>query len=257
MEMTWSNKALEPTAVKPFILMSTDNITSPSSATPHSTAVAQLGRSAQTPFTMQKFIAILLSGTVMGVAVRTLAEGTNLVATSQEQSPVVTSTNTLQQRSAADMGSPSPHPQGTLAPLPADYSLGASSLQEREDICEAVFRFVAAKYRKEVCFIGFENIVNDGTIRHDPTSELLKRLHDLTPPLMPASRANDARTPDGMPKGVVYWVWGISRDSKNEARVVAKVARYLGGSSVLYRYRVVRDDGKWKTTEEKEEWSWW
>jgi hypothetical protein len=39
-----SFNALEPTAVKPFIMMITDNITSPSSATPHSTAVAQLGR---------------------------------------------------------------------------------------------------------------------------------------------------------------------------------------------------------------------
>jgi hypothetical protein len=38
------NKALEPTADGAFILMSTDNITSPSSATPLSTAVAQLGR---------------------------------------------------------------------------------------------------------------------------------------------------------------------------------------------------------------------
>jgi hypothetical protein len=38
------NNALEPTAVGAFTLMSTDNITSPSSATPPSTAVAQLGR---------------------------------------------------------------------------------------------------------------------------------------------------------------------------------------------------------------------
>jgi hypothetical protein len=38
------NNALEPTAVCAFTFMSTDNITSPSSATPHSTAVAQLGR---------------------------------------------------------------------------------------------------------------------------------------------------------------------------------------------------------------------
>jgi hypothetical protein len=38
------NKALEPTAVKPFFMTITDNITSPSSATPRSTAVAQLGR---------------------------------------------------------------------------------------------------------------------------------------------------------------------------------------------------------------------
>jgi hypothetical protein len=38
------NKALEPTAVGAFTLMSTDNITSPSSAKPRSTAVAQLGR---------------------------------------------------------------------------------------------------------------------------------------------------------------------------------------------------------------------
>jgi hypothetical protein len=38
------NKALEPTAVGAFTLMSADNITSTSSATPLSTAVAQLGR---------------------------------------------------------------------------------------------------------------------------------------------------------------------------------------------------------------------
>jgi hypothetical protein len=40
----WPNNALEPTAVGAFTLMSTDNITSPSSATPLSAAVAQLGR---------------------------------------------------------------------------------------------------------------------------------------------------------------------------------------------------------------------
>jgi hypothetical protein len=38
------NNALEPTAIGAFTLMSTDNITSPTSATPRSTAVAQLGR---------------------------------------------------------------------------------------------------------------------------------------------------------------------------------------------------------------------
>ena len=41
---TWPNKTLEPTADLPFTLMSTDNITSPSSTTPLSPAVAQLGR---------------------------------------------------------------------------------------------------------------------------------------------------------------------------------------------------------------------
>ena len=38
------NKALEPTAVGAFTLMSTDNITSPTLVTPRFTAVAQLGR---------------------------------------------------------------------------------------------------------------------------------------------------------------------------------------------------------------------
>jgi hypothetical protein len=41
-----ANNALEPTAVGAFIMTITDNITSPTSATPLSTAVAQLGRSA-------------------------------------------------------------------------------------------------------------------------------------------------------------------------------------------------------------------
>jgi hypothetical protein len=41
---TWPNNALEPTADGAFTLMITHNITSPSSATPHSSAVAQLGR---------------------------------------------------------------------------------------------------------------------------------------------------------------------------------------------------------------------
>jgi hypothetical protein len=39
-----ANNALEPTAVGAFTMTITDNITSPSSATPHSPAVAQLGR---------------------------------------------------------------------------------------------------------------------------------------------------------------------------------------------------------------------
>jgi hypothetical protein len=38
------NKALEPTADGAFTFMITDNITSSTSATPHSAAVAQLGR---------------------------------------------------------------------------------------------------------------------------------------------------------------------------------------------------------------------
>jgi hypothetical protein len=38
------NKALEPTADGAFTFMITDNITSPVSVTPRSTAVAQLGR---------------------------------------------------------------------------------------------------------------------------------------------------------------------------------------------------------------------
>jgi hypothetical protein len=42
--MRWPNKALEPTRVGAFTLMITDNITSPSSATQPSTAVAQPGR---------------------------------------------------------------------------------------------------------------------------------------------------------------------------------------------------------------------
>jgi hypothetical protein len=44
MSKTWSNNALEPTADGAFTFMITDNITSPTSATPRSTAVAQLGR---------------------------------------------------------------------------------------------------------------------------------------------------------------------------------------------------------------------
>jgi hypothetical protein len=40
----WSNNALEPTADLPFTFMITDSITSPGPATPHSPAVAQLGR---------------------------------------------------------------------------------------------------------------------------------------------------------------------------------------------------------------------
>jgi hypothetical protein len=39
-----ANNALEPTAVSAFLMTITDNITLPSSATPPSTAVAQLGR---------------------------------------------------------------------------------------------------------------------------------------------------------------------------------------------------------------------
>jgi hypothetical protein len=42
--MTQPNKSLEPTAVGAFTFMIVDNITSPSSAMPLSTAVAQLGR---------------------------------------------------------------------------------------------------------------------------------------------------------------------------------------------------------------------
>jgi hypothetical protein len=38
------NNALEPTADGAFTFMITDNITSPTSVTPHSAAVAQLGR---------------------------------------------------------------------------------------------------------------------------------------------------------------------------------------------------------------------
>jgi hypothetical protein len=38
------NNALEPTAAGAFTFMITDNITSPRSATPRSTAVAQLSR---------------------------------------------------------------------------------------------------------------------------------------------------------------------------------------------------------------------
>jgi hypothetical protein len=44
MTIPWPNNALEPTADGAFTLMSTDIITSPTSATPRSTAVAQLGR---------------------------------------------------------------------------------------------------------------------------------------------------------------------------------------------------------------------
>jgi len=39
-----ANKTLEPTAVGAFTLMITDDITSPTLVTPHSAAVAQLGR---------------------------------------------------------------------------------------------------------------------------------------------------------------------------------------------------------------------
>jgi hypothetical protein len=39
-----SFNALEPTAVGAFTMTITDNITSPTPATPHSSAVAQLGR---------------------------------------------------------------------------------------------------------------------------------------------------------------------------------------------------------------------
>ena len=68
----------------------------------------------------------------------------------------------------------------TLTPLPADFSLGAPSLKERDNICESVVRFVAAKGKTKQCFIGFENIVQGRTVHHDPTEELLKRLDDLS-----------------------------------------------------------------------------
>jgi hypothetical protein len=44
------NKTLEPTAVMPFVMTITDNITSPASVTPLSTAAAQLGRYARQQF---------------------------------------------------------------------------------------------------------------------------------------------------------------------------------------------------------------
>jgi hypothetical protein len=146
----------------------------------------------------------------------------------------------------------------TLAPLPPDYSLGASSLEERDEICEAVIRFVAANHGEKYCFIGFENHVQRGSIRHDPTNELMARLRDLSPRVMPVSRAKWGRMSDGIVvdtehsrHGAVYLLWGFSKTSADEAIFGAKVKRGVTGGSISYQFRLVRKDGKWRTVEEK------
>jgi hypothetical protein len=138
---------------------------------------------------MRKFITPLLTAAAFCFVARIFAAESSLGATNQAQSHV-TGTNT-------DVQSPSLDSRRTPAPLPTGYLLGASSLQEREDICEAVFRYVATRRRDGICFVGFENIVEGRTVRHDPTDEVLKRLRDLGPSVKPASQAKDARNPDG------------------------------------------------------------
>jgi len=132
------------------------------------------------------------------------------------------------------------------------FHFGAPSLNERDNICESVVRFVAAKGPTKQCFIGFENIVQGRTVLHDPTQELLKRLGDLRPRVLPLSRLKGMRVEhemvvdyDDCHDKAVWWLWGIDRFSDGQAAVLA-----LQGST-LYRFELVRKQGRWTTVRDE------
>jgi len=140
----------------------------------------------------------------------------------------------------------------TPAALPPDYSLGASRLEEREDICESVVRFLAAKDPTKQNFIGFENIVQGRTVHHDPTDELLRRLRDLGPRVLPVSELKGVRVRDGIvvdyhysKNAEVCWLWGMEIVSKDQATFD------LREGSTSYRLEIVRRRGRWTTVGEK------
>jgi hypothetical protein len=139
-----------------------------------------------------------------------------------------------------------------LASLPADYSLGASSLAEREEICEAVVRHIASNHPTEHCFIGFENVVQGRTVHHNPTDDLLHRLRDVKGRVAPVSQAKGVRVEDGAvveyehpSPNVIHWLWGMNMISKDSA------AFYVLENSTLYCFEVLRSCGKWITVKEQ------
>ena len=143
-----------------------------------------------------------------------------------------------------------------LPPLPPDYSLGASSLAQRDDVCEAVIRFLARSNR---CVIGFENAVQKGLVHHDPTDVLLTRVRDLGDRVLPVSQLKGLRVVDGMVvdyvdlegKVKMYWLWGMSVESEDRATFDGLVQWRASGGGISYRYWLARTAGKWVVVKEE------
>ena len=149
-------------------------------------------------------------------------------------------------------------PSETITPLPASYSLGASSISERDDICEAVLRYVVTKPGYKYRFVGFENTDGHGYINHDPSEQLMRRMRELRLPLRPLSYAKWGCIQHGSlvdsehsAHGVIYYIMGIWMKGADEAEVEVRVEAYAGRGSQFYAYRIIRKNGQWITTEEE------
>ena len=152
---------------------------------------------------------------------------------------------------------------GPILPLPPEQLLGAGSVQERDDLAEAVARYyanepqptwkyVVTKPQPAWIFVGFRYArVWEGG-QHpadcDFPPELLRRLKDLQPRVRPVSDAEWGRydpsrgvvDSDDSVRGMTCIVQRISLVSTNEAEVEVRSTSGVYSRTLISRYQLVR-----------------
>jgi hypothetical protein len=130
---------------------------------------------------------------------------------------------------------------GPILPLPAEQLLGAGSVQERNDLAEAVVRHAANKPPTASLFVGFHyQRVWEGHgyfANCDFPPDLLKRLSDLKPWVNPVSRAEGG--------GPTCIIQSISLISTNEAEVRVRSRLSINTGTLISSYHLFRREGKW------------
>ena len=142
-------------------------------------------------------------------------------------------------------------------PLPPSVLLGASSLQERDDISTAVVRFLATlpcdfmpdiRYR----FIGF---YGEGINRHDPSRDLLERIRRNKLRIEPVSETRFGRfrgktlsNSEQSAHAVVYFIVFIQKLNQIQAEVTVHEYPGVGGGSLEVILKLTQKRSKWAVT---------
>jgi len=142
--------------------------------------------------------------------------------------------------------------QDAIITLPTDCLLGASSLPERDAICESVAHAFVSDTHQTTEFIGFKSHNSDGVKHYDPPREFLKHLRAVNRHLKPVSdlrRLSDTER-DGFWRQQVpaYYLHRMKLLSTDEAEVYVEVVPvFLKPHGTFFICRVKRQDGKWTT----------
>jgi len=139
------------------------------------------------------------------------------------------------------------------APLLDDWLLGAPSLDERDEICEAVVRWIATTQTNACCFVGFEDTthlsdITDFNLSSQPMGQDGGHLIVATTrqPWTPKESRSVVVGYEVCRKGVRCIIGDIKLISKDEAEVHARFMSHKAALSLLWRFHLRRENGAWR-----------